>query len=239
MNLMNLSIIIPTINEADRLPQNIKRIFDYFDKFQKKIKYEIIICDDNSKDNTINSVKKIFNNYSFKNYKIISNKNKKKFGKGYCQRLGISESKGDYLLLIDADLSVPINYISDCLKLVSEKRYSLVCGSRVDNSKNNKIYRHIIGLLNNILLHIFLYDRIVPDSTCGFKFIEAKKIKKIYKTLIIDTGFLEVEIIHKFIKENYNIYHLPVIWNNDPNSRIRVFRSIFVDFINIFKIKYS
>ena len=90
MNLMNLSIIIPTINEADRLPQNIKRIFDYFDKFQKKIKYEIIICDDNSKDNTINSVKKIFNNYSFKNYKIISNKNKKKFGKGYCQRLGIS-----------------------------------------------------------------------------------------------------------------------------------------------------
>tara|TARA_X000000950_G_scaffold286932_1_gene397360 strand:+ start:10266 stop:10991 length:726 start_codon:yes stop_codon:yes gene_type:complete len=235
MNSLDLSIIIPTINESDRLPLTLNKIISYQNNLNK-FKYEIIIADDNSVDKTLEVSEKVFKNNNFSNYHLIINKDNKN-GKGYCQKLGIKKAIGEYILLIDADMSVSIEYLDIFFEKIKENDYHLVCGCRTDNSTNNTITRHIIGLANNILLHLFLYQRIVPDSTCGFKLLKSIKIKNDIDRYIINTGFFEVELIYSFIKKKLPIYYYPVIWCNDNNSKIKVLKSMFIDTINIFRIK--
>ena len=87
-----LSIVIPAYNEEKRLPEALNRILAYLK--QKKIRNEIIIVADKSKDGTLDVVK----DYSrrFKNIRCICNP--KKQGKGCAIKKGILASKGNLVL---------------------------------------------------------------------------------------------------------------------------------------------
>ena len=103
---MNYSIILPTLNENNHIISLIKSIGKNF--INKKIKYEIIVVDDNSTDGTINTIKKEF----FKNKKIrlIVRKNKKK-NLAKSINLGIKNSKYENVIWMDADFQHPPKYI--------------------------------------------------------------------------------------------------------------------------------
>jgi glycosyltransferase involved in cell wall biosynthesis len=238
MNSKFLSVIIPTLNESNRLPKNLKKIINYFIQIKKIKDIEIIIVDDSEKYDTIYACKIIFKRYNFRNYILIKNKNKKK-GKGFCQKIGINKSTGRYILLIDADMSVNIDYFSKFENKMKSGNYDLISGKRISNYKKDSALRIIIGIINKILLNIFLYKKYVPDSNCGFKLLKSNYIKKNIKLFKINTGFFEVELIYKFLENKKKIIFIDVKWNNDKETRINLLKSCLVDFQNIFKIKYN
>ena len=83
---MSFSIILPTLNERGHIKELILAIEKNFSK--KKIKYEIIIIDDNSSDGTIKEVQSI----KKKNIKIFVRHNQKK-NLADCINLGIKKYK--------------------------------------------------------------------------------------------------------------------------------------------------
>jgi glycosyltransferase involved in cell wall biosynthesis len=238
MNSKYLSVIIPTLNESNRLPKNLNKIISYFIGIKKIKHIEIIIVDDSEQYKTIYACKRIFEKHNFKNYILIKNKNNEK-GKGFCQKIGINKSKGEYILLIDADMSVNINYFSKFENKIKSSNCDLISGKRIGNYKKDSALRIIIGMINKILLNIFLYRTYVPDSNCGFKLLKSYYIKKNIKLYKINTGFFEVELIYKFLENKKKINFIDVKWNNDKETRINLLKSCFVDFQNIFKIKYN
>ena len=97
---MDLSIVIPIYNEELIIKKNIEKIHNYF---FKKFKFEIIIVNDGSKDNSM----KIIKNLNINNINIINiNRNS---GKGNAIKRGILESNGKLVLITDADLSASID----------------------------------------------------------------------------------------------------------------------------------
>ena len=229
---LSITIIIPTLNEGNRLEHTLKSINKFIK--QRKEFFQIFIIDENSSDNT----KKIFEEFckveNTENFLFFSNTSQD-IGKGASQRFVLNRVKTDFFLLFDADSAVDITYLDKFIEFIE---FDMISGIRLNHPKSNLWYRHVIGLVNNLLLHLFLYREVVPDSTCGFKLIKTSTYNKIKDKLFINTGFFDVELIFLFIKRNYKIKFVPVDWNNSPESRINVIKSIFIDFKNIFRIKY-
>ncbi len=113
---MKLSIIIPAYNEEKTIAEIIKRIKEVNLSGAEK---EIIVVDNNSKDNT----KKIAENIS--GIKVFSEKEK---GKGSAVKKGLEVATGDFLLIQDADLEYNPLDIPKMFEKVDSK--TIVYGSR-------------------------------------------------------------------------------------------------------------
>ena len=116
---MNISVVVPAYNEGKHIISNLKKILKYLkNNFDK---YEVIVVEDGSKDNTKELLSK------FKEVRVFFNDGNK--GKGYSVKRGILKAKYDLVLFSDADLATPIYELSKFVKVIDEG-YDVVIGSR-------------------------------------------------------------------------------------------------------------
>ena len=97
----HISVILPTYNERENLPLIIWMLMKTSQ--EKEIKMEVIIVDDNSPDGTQDQVKDLQRIYG--DDKIILNSRPGKMGLGSAYIDGLKRCKGEYVILMDADLS--------------------------------------------------------------------------------------------------------------------------------------
>src|SRR5215831_11969238 len=126
-----LSIVIPSFNEENRLPRTLERIREYFATRPGGLDgIEVLVVDDGSTDGTA----RIAQEWSRRlpGWRLVSNAENR--GKGYSVRHGMLEATGRIALFTDADLSSPIE---ECEKLFAglAQGYDYAIGSRaVDRS---------------------------------------------------------------------------------------------------------
>ena len=234
----SLSIIFPCYNEANRLIYTFKDIEKFY--HTKKIKkFEIIFVNDGSNDKT----DKIIKNYQKKNkflknkIKILSYENNK--GKGYALKRGIKLARYDWILTIDADISVSIHQIVEWIKNSNiNQKYYIYFGSRnlINSNIKFKMYRKIIGLIFIKIIKI-IFNINLFDTQCGFKLYKKKIAKKIFKNLK-SLGFShDIEIVLLAKKLSIKIKELPVKWTHKQGSKVFLFRDSIKMLISLFEIK--
>jgi dolichol-phosphate mannosyltransferase len=118
-----LSVVIPTYNERENIPELITRIFKVLS--ENKIEGEVVIVDDNSPDGTAKAAEDLKDKY---NVQIIVRKNER--GLSSAAILGMKRSKGEVFCVMDADLSHPPEIIPDMLNSIKKGDAELVIGSR-------------------------------------------------------------------------------------------------------------
>lgn len=115
--MSKVSLIIPCYNEE----KNIKPLFSEVSKLQKKIKLEVIIVDNGSRDRTF---KKIFlYKKKVNNLKVVRIKINKGFGHGV--KAGIKKSSSNIICYTHADLQINLNSVikaNKILKLTKKKK---------------------------------------------------------------------------------------------------------------------
>ena len=197
---MNVSIIIPCFNEE-------KTISDIIHSVKNNINDndEIIVIDDYSTDKTRDFLE---GDLKSKIDNLILNE--KNFGKGYSIRKGIEKSKGDIILIQDADLEYDPSDYQRLLKPIKEGFADVVYGSRFIGSEEKRVlyFWHMIGnklltLLSNMLTNLNLTDM----EVC-YKVFKANVIKDI-KLEENRFGF-EPEVTAKISKKNLKIYEVGV-----------------------------
>lgn len=109
--IIDISIIIVSFNTCDLLIDCIKSII----KTVKKVKYEIIVVDNASTDNTINKIQ----NDSSK-FKMIRNSNNLGFSKA--NNIGIKKSSGKYLLFLNPDTLIYENTIDGMVEFMDKNK---------------------------------------------------------------------------------------------------------------------
>jgi glycosyltransferase involved in cell wall biosynthesis len=168
---MNLSIIIPLLNEAESLPELHQWILDELKPTE--LSFEIIFIDDGSSDKSWEIIEKL-NKSHRSTYGIRFSKN---FGKSQALHAGFAESSGDVIATLDADLQdapseIPNLYqriISEDLDLISgwkKKRYDSIFFKNIPSKLFNWAARRASG----IYLH---------DFNCGIKAYKKEVIKTI------------------------------------------------------------
>lgn len=168
---MDLSIIIPLIDEAESLPE----LSAWIEKVMKEnnYTYEIIMVDDGSTDNSWQTIEAL----SKQNPNIKGIKFQRNYGKSAALNEGFKACRGEVIITMDADLQDSPDEIPELRKMILENGFDIVSGwkkKRYDNklSKNlpSKLFNAATRKVSGIYLH---------DFNCGLKSYRKKVVKSI------------------------------------------------------------
>ncbi|ALM07382.1 glycosyl transferase family 2 [Sediminicola sp. YIK13] len=168
---MNISIVIPLLNEEESL----KELHDWIVQVMQSnhFLYEILFIDDGSTDTSWNVISELSRtNPCVKGIRFLKN-----FGKSQALHAGFKAAKGDVIITMDADLQDNPEEISELYKLIKEENYDLVSGwkkKRYDSilSKNlpSKLFNWAARRTSGVKLH---------DFNCGLKAYKKEVVKNI------------------------------------------------------------
>lgn len=171
MNSLQISVLIPLLNEDESLPE----LSAWIEKVmtENNFSYEIIFIDDGSTDNSWNVISQLKkNNPNIKGIKFGKNN-----GKTAALQTGFGITKGDVIITMDADLQDSPDEIPELYKMISQEGYDLVSGwkkKRKDPvlSKNlpSKLFNWAARKISGVYLH---------DFNCGLKAYNSRVTKSI------------------------------------------------------------
>ena len=206
---MKLSIVIPAYNEAESITETVEAIEKAFSTIN--IPHEILIINDNSKDNTEEVLIELSNRNP--NLRYITNNGPNGFG--YAVRVGLENFNGDCVAVMMADLSdSPYDLIQFYTKMI-EGNYDCVFGSRF--IKGGKVIdypflKKIINRIANFIIRMVIGIR-YNDTTNAFKLYKRETINGL-KPFLSPHFNLTIELPLKAIIRGYSYTVLPNSWTN-------------------------
>jgi len=230
-----ISIIIPAFNEESRLGKSLDKLAAFLKT--RKEKFEVIVVDDASTDKTGRVAERC--KKKIPNLKVVRLDKSPFAGKGLAVNKGILEAKGEVTLFTDADFSTPIEEVDKLLEKLEEGA-DIAIGSRaLDRSlvktRQNPL-RELMGRIFNILVRA-LTVRGIMDTQCGFKAFKMSTCKNLFgKQRVFDFGF-DVELLYLARKNELKIAEVPVVWYNNPSSKVRPIRDSLAMFADLLKIR--
>lgn len=167
---LNLSIVIPLLNEAESLPE----LATWIDRVltTHQLSYEVIFVDDGSTDNSWAVIETL----RADNPHLKAIKFRRNYGKSAALNEGFKAAEGNVVFTMDADLQDSPDELPELYRMVIEDSYDLVSGwkqKRFDSFiKNNtsKVYNWTTRKLSGIDLHGF---------NCGLKAYRKTVVKNI------------------------------------------------------------
>jgi len=238
---IKLSVIIPSYNEEANLKKGVlPEVGDYLNK--QRIKYEVLVVDDGSSDNSVDSIKKYISTNS--NFKLIQNKHG---GKAIAVLTGMEKAVGQIVLFTDMDQATPINQLEKFMPQF-EKGYDLVIGSR-SGRKGAPFIRKLAAWVFSILRGIIL-GLPFKDTQCGFKAFSKSSINKIlpeiksewgvihFKGGAVNAGF-DVELLYLAKKYGFKIAEVPVEWNYVDTERVQVIKDALAAIYDMLRIRIN
>lgn len=202
----SVSIIVAARNEEKNIPKIIQSI-PKFGKWQ-----EVVFVEGHSKDNTWGEIQKVV---SRKNRVKVQAYQQRGVGKGDAVRLGFEKSRGELLMILDADLTVDPKDLPKFYEVISSGLGEFVNGSRLVYPMEkeamqtlNKIGNVLFGLLFSWIL-----GQRFTDTLCGTKVILASDYKKIKKGRHFFGNFDpfgDFDLIFGAVKQNLKVIEVPV-----------------------------
>jgi glycosyltransferase involved in cell wall biosynthesis len=168
---MNLSIVIPLLNEQESLPELHHWIVKVMNTHN--FSYEILFVDDGSTDASWQTITNLSNeNPNVKGIRFLRN-----YGKSQALHAGFAKAQGDVIITMDADLQDSPDEIPELYRLITEDNYDLISGwkkKRYDSvvAKNipSKLFNWAARKTSGVYLN---------DFNCGLKAYKNIVIKNI------------------------------------------------------------
>ena len=168
---MNLSIVIPLLNEQESLPELHSWIYKVM--MEHNYSYEVIFIDDGSTDASWQTIEEL----SQKDANVKGIKFLRNYGKSQALHAGFAKAQGDVIITMDADLQDSPDEIPGLFKMITEQNFDLVSGwkkKRYDSvvSKNlpSKLFNWAARKTSGVYLN---------DFNCGLKAYKNIVIKNI------------------------------------------------------------
>lgn len=198
---MRLSVIVPAYNEEKTISSVIEALLA-----QAPDLYEIIVVDDGSQDRTAEIAAK----YSQGNPCVHLIKQPHNQGKTAALRAGFAASKGDVVVVQDADLEYDPTDIAGLIDPIGRGKADVVYGSRfmIRSASRVLYFRHFLANQVLTFLSNLLTDLNFTDVETGYKAFRGE----IIRNMIIETrGFgFEIEVTAKIAKLKCRVYEVPI-----------------------------
>ena len=221
---VDLSIVVPAYNEELRLPPTLAKLKAFLDK--QPLRYEIVVVDDGSKDNTIGAVNQAM--ATLPNLRLVRQVPNR--GKGAAVRRGMLEARGQIRVMCDADGSMPPEELPKLLAPITSCRAEIAIGSRyVDGAKTDvkqPFYRVLWSRLANRVIQRSLVPG-VRDTQCGFKAFTAEAARDLFRYGRIDGWAFDLEILALARRRGFAIAEVGVEWKDDGRSRVNPLKDMW------------
>ncbi|CAN1257542.1 Dolichyl-phosphate beta-glucosyltransferase [Linum perenne] len=238
-----ISLIIPAFNEEHRLPAALDETINYLQQRAAKDKsftYEVLIVDDGSSDATKRVAFDFVRKHSVDKVRVILLG--RNHGKGEAIRKGMLHSRGELLLMLDADGATKVN---DLEKLENKIRALAntedtkdgksgfrigdipvaAFGSRAHLEEkalaSRKWYRNF--LMKGFHLVVLLASGPgIRDTQCGFKMFTRAAARKLFTNIRLKRWCFDVELVYLCKRFGIPMLEISVNWSEIPGSKVNL-----------------
>ena len=229
-----LSIVIPCFNEQDRLPATVDAIKAYM--AQRGIDYELILADDGSSDGTPAVIAKATEGASnVRSVRLPQNR-----GKGRALAEGVAASKGDRVLVTDADLSTPIDELPK-LEAALDAGAGVAIASRAIRGRqiviHQPVYRVVMGKTFNLIVQALLLPGLW-DTQCGFKLFRGDLARVVFGQLRTDGFGYDPEALYLAKRRGERIAEVGVVWRHSAPTKVAAMRHSLDMFRDVVRTRF-
>jgi SAM-dependent methyltransferase len=218
----SVTVLIPCRNEKGNIEAAIKRI----PAFCKDM--EILYVEGGSSDGTMEEINRVIGKYPKKDIKVLVQKGK---GKGDAVRLGFGKARGEVLMILDADLTMPPEDLPKFFEALASGPGEFINGSRLVYPMEDDAMRFLNLSANKVFSWLFtwLLNQRFTDTLCGTKVLR----KSDYELISKNRGYFgdfdpfgDFDLIFGAAKLNLKVVEVPVryaerVYGESQISRFR------------------
>jgi len=208
MSQNKYSVLLPTYNERENLPLIVWLLVRTFS--EGNYNYEIIIIDDNSPDRTIDVAIKLQEIYGEKH--IVLRPRPEKLGLGTAYIHGIQSATGNFIILMDADLSHHPKFIPQFINKQLEKDYDIVSGTRYVSTGGVygwDLRRKLTSRVANYIAQTLLSPD-ASDLTGSFRLYKKEVLSKLISVCQSKGYVFQMEMIVRAKQLNLSVAEVPI-----------------------------
>jgi glycosyltransferase involved in cell wall biosynthesis len=228
----DVEIVLPVHNEERVLERSVRVLHDYLTR-QSSLRFQLTIADNGSTDATVEIAERLSHELGGLTVRHLDQR-----GRGRALRDAWSASDAAVLAYMDIDLSTDLAAFVPLVMPLLEGRGDLAIGSRlVPGSRVTRgLRREVLSRGYNVLLDVAL-GLGVADAQCGFKAGRREVIRALLPHVADEDWFFDTELLHEARRAGYAVRELPVRWQDDPDSRVRILATIGQDLRGIARLR--
>ncbi len=235
-----VSVIVPARNEAG----NIDQIFERVPEMGRGT--ELVFVEGHSTDNTYEAIERAMNSDSERKAKLIKQSGS---GKGDAVRLGFAQAKGEVLMILDADLTVPPEDLPRFYEALVSGKGEFINGVRLVYPMEDQAMR-FFNLLGNKLFSLgfsWTLGQPIKDTLCGTKVLW----KNQYEIIAANRSYFghldpfgDFDLILGAARSNLHILDLPIRYRERRYGTTNIQRwkhgllLLRMAFVSAFRLKF-
>ncbi|QQS38670.1 glycosyltransferase family 2 protein [Candidatus Woesebacteria bacterium] len=226
-----LSVFFPAYNEEAQIEKTVASAIKILKNTAKK--WEVLIINDGSKDNTLQKAEKIA--LKERSVRVINHKQNR--GYGAAIKSGFYNAKYDWIAFTDADGQFDFAEIDKFVETQKQTKADLVIGYYLDRKVS--FFRKLNTTAWETVVFI-LFGLRVKDIDCGFKLISKKVVTHIPKLESERGAFISSEFLIKARKNGFKIveigvHHYPRVTGKGTGADINVIIKSFIDLFTLWR----
>ncbi|MDJ0668364.1 MAG: glycosyltransferase [Desulfobacterales bacterium] len=216
------TVLIPCRNERGNIVSAIERIPAFCEQI------EILFVEGGSSDETLTEIKAAIASYPDKSIRVLEQEGK---GKGDAVRKGFSEARGEVLMILDADLTMPPEDLPKYFEVLASGQGEFINGSRLVYPMENDAMRFLNYLANAMFSWLFTWilSQRFTDTLCGTKVLYRRDYRLISdnRSYFGDYDpFGDFDLIFGAVKLNKKVVEIPIryaerVYGSTQISRFR------------------
>lgn len=196
---------------------------------------EVLVVENGSRDRTFEIASEFAKHYP--NLSVFQEKQK---GKGNAVRLGMLKARGEYRLMCDADLSMPIAEVKKFLPPALNDVDIAIASREVQGAVryNEPYLRHLTGRVFNTLIRLLVLPDL-QDTQCGFKCFRAQVAEDVFRYQRLTGWSFDVEVLYIAQRKGYQIREVPIHWYFKADTKISILKDSWKMFLDLLTIRLN
>jgi dolichyl-phosphate beta-glucosyltransferase len=234
---MDLSIVIPALNEEKKIASDITTAAFFFG--EAGLKGEVVVVDDGSSDRTFHNALTAMVPDAVRRRVVRLDRNS---GKGAALKAGVRETSGEVVLTVDSGTCIPYEDALPALARIRAGELDAAVASRIHPEsvicRNRPLSRRIVSRLFRRSVRLIAgLPKEFGDSQCGFKLYRGDLARKLFAELETPGFAFEIELLLKAKRRGLRIEEFPVHWSCDPDTRLRPIRQSLTVWKELWRVR--
>jgi glycosyltransferase involved in cell wall biosynthesis len=231
----SVEIVIPVLNEEKGLPVAIERLTEFVRAHPGR-DWRIRVADNGSTDGTQEVARRLAAGRADLSVTYLTER-----GRGRALRQAWLESKADVRCYMDVDLSTDLKHLTQIVEAIEGGNYDLAIGSRLARGAEvvgRSTLREITSRGYSALFRT-MFCTPFRDAQCGFKAISAEAASALLPHVKDNRWFFDTELLLIALKNGWRIKEVPVHWEDDPDSRVKIVATAVEDIKGLLRLRFG